>query len=415
VQIAGLLYVYDAFILLALVTLGLPVSQSVQVHARPFALIAVAIAISMVSSFLWAGITLRAVQQSGQCLLGLAYAWCILANVLCGRVSARFLAAIVAGAAAAFALLFIAQAIGFRTMPEATAAAYRNYLLFAGFEPDFFDRRYLAGVEASGTARVMATWDVPTTAAGMLALASLWVLATHWPLAWRAALLVLAGAALVSTGSRHAWVLWMILGYALLRSARLSRPLTWIAGLSGLALFGAAIMLFGDAAGIGQELFGERVQRTFRSGFDDSSIQARYVEGTLRFIQGMLINPHIALFGFGISTEKELWTALGAYGFYEAAEQNAHWAFVSNGWLLCIRNFGILAFAGLCLLFGQLRRTTAFLSGAPLLFFFLIILADNYPMQVPRCFMLIMTSIAFFIAMGRMHASQQARLFQSGQ
>lgn len=412
VQIGGVIYVYDVAILLALLVLGMPVSRSLRAQSRPFMLLGAGIAISLISSFFWAGITLRAVQQTGQCLLGLAYAWSVFANISCGRVSARGMAGIVAAAAAALAMLFIAQAIGFRTMPQQTAEAYRTYLTFAGFEADFFDRRYLAGVAASGTARVMGSWDVSTTAAGMLALATLWVLASGWRLQWQAVLLLVTGAALVATGSRHAWVLWILIGYAVLRSAHLTRSLTWLAGVSGLILFGAAILTFGDVAGIGQELFGERMQRTLQSGFDDSSIQARYVEGSWRFLEGMLINPHIALFGFGISTEKELWTALGPYGFYEAAEQSARWAFVSNGWLLSIRNFGILAFAGLVMLVAQVRRTTAFMTAAPSLFFVLIILADNYPMQVPRCFMLIVTSAAFFIAMGRDRAMRRAGMFR---
>lgn len=397
-QVGGLFYFYDAMAVAAIAYLGFPTSAVSRQHSLPFWLLSLAIVISTVSGLLWAGVTFHAIVQPLQCLLAVAYSWMLLTNLGVGRVSAPKLATLISAGAVLLALVFIAQSIGFRIAPSLTTEVYRNYLQFSGFTVDFFDRRYLAGVEASGFARVMGTWDVTTTAAGMLAMATLWVLRAPISHIRKAAILIFIAVALAATGSRHSWILWLLIAFSFLRSVPSTRSLAWPLVLAALTLTVASTLFldFGQLEDASDPLLA-RMQRTFQQGLSDSSFQLRYVDGTLRFFQGLAINPQIAVFGFGVGTEKALYTQLGSAEFHELAAANAQWGFVSNGWLLSIRNFGL---AGFLALLSLTRRTTpskSLLAAVPL-FFLLIILADNYSVQVPRCMLLILATAAFFIA-----------------
>lgn len=393
VQLGGVAYLYDLAAAFALWVLGFPrAHRDVAAPIRgPLLLLALALVISAVAGVMRSG-SPRPVIHAVQFGLTLAYGYSVYLNAAAGLISAQRVARWVllsAAVTAGYALLQYGLMLVNRPLGE---RLYLTYLNLAGISDRFFTARYMRAVEITGVVRAMGTWDVATTFGGMLALALGWLQIAsrgreRLPVSWIALIVV----AILATNSRHAWIIGLV-ALAPMLKARFG---TVLLGAGGAAA--AVALLASQTGGAGALSLTEqvvaRVDRTVSMGLSDSSIQARYVDGTRRFAAYAARDPAVLLTGLGINTEKAIFEKMDRMEGARHLIANQQFGFVSNGWLLVWRNLGILGLLGLVGLFLGVHRVTAGLAALPLLIAGLVIVADNYAIQAARCFFMVVTFI----------------------
>ncbi|MEN3977210.1 O-antigen ligase family protein [Emcibacter sp. SYSU 3D8] len=397
VQIKDLFYIYDIVTVYSIYKLGFP---SVPYRGRSIGnsvrLLAIAVLLATLSSLVRTGFELRSIMYCAQYLLALIYFYCLFSNIAAGRLDGSLLAAwVIKGAvlAGAFGILhFVLLTVA----PSAGNALYRGYLSLAGFSDRFYQLRYVAGVENTGVIRALGTWDVSTTFGGMMVLASAWLLyAKHITKSVRYSAFILLSFAVLASGSRHAWVIGLIVLFALVEGSRRYKLFVASCFVGGLALW---VFLSATPDDLGGTSFSNQIynrfERTVSSGLEDSSIQLRYVDGTSNFLLYIMKDPSVLVFGFGLNTDKIWFQSMDIAAFASERIDNYNWGFVSNGWLLILRNMGILGFVGLLGLFLSIRRLGRSAVDVPLLIAALLILSDNYAIQVARCFFMILAFLA---------------------
>lgn len=398
VQIHNLIYFYDFLIILSLPVLGFPALPRGQQDRLfvPWIMLVAAVLIGCLSALARAGPELRPFQYTTQYLLSLLYFRSLYMNIVSGRIDLPQYARFVAFAGIALSGIAITQYILFQVRPSLASRLYIDYVTFAGQSSYFFEARYLRQIELKGAIRAIGTWDVATTFGGMLALASAFLIFARISYVFKMLFFTTFALAILMTSSRHAWVVAIIVMFAIMSGSLLKR----IAIGSGAALLLFAYVGYVASIGGGQggpmtldEQLTARVDRTVEEGADDSSVKGRYIIGTERFFRYGLVDPSIFVVGYGIGTEKATIDDVGISA-WKAMEGYHQFGFVSNGWLLIWRNWGIFGFVGLIVLFVGQFRIGSREARYGLVIAALIIAADNYSIHVARCFFLIFTFIA---------------------
>lgn len=403
-QIGNLVYLYD--LVTAAVVAQFMLNSKLGSDRRGivglFAMFGAAAVVSFLAGMFWTGPSLRPLQILTQNVLAVLYALCVYLAISSGGANLRVVAACFVYGALAQSFILVAQGIGFRVAPDLTFQVYKAYLDFSGFDSRFYETKFVAEVANNGYARVMGTWDISTTASGMVAALLLPIVLLQWKLWWKLAAVSFVALALFETGSRHSWIL-----VALVFLAIIVVSLRSLLVLIPVVIAGAVIVALSLSDIGGTEIedgstdqFRLRVQRTLDQGVEDSSLQLRYVVGTQRFVNGVAANPSIALFGFGAATEKTLWESLGPVAFESAAFESYQWGFVSNSWLQVIRNFGILGFLSWAGLVGGIFKARAPYSNLAGWFMIVLIGSDNYAAEVQRCILIILAVMAIMLVRG---------------
>lgn len=405
IQLADIVYLYDLVTLFSLAMLGFPPIRHSRYNAAlpGFFVLLLALAIASISSMIRADVMLRPIQLWVQYSLSVTYSLSLFLNVASGRLKVEALtwwmvvAALIAGA--------LGLMIFFLTLfaPTVAQAFYSGYLTLAGFNLAFYEERYLNAVEVKGLVRAMGTWDISTTYGGMLAAGASWLLlARNRSVMIKLIIFAVLFLTMLATGSRHSWVVALVILFnlfpgsfarkALASTACLAVVVTWILmtpqpdnkRYEGATTLSAQVQ--------------NRIDRTAEQGFEDSSLTARYVDGTARFFEYVVKDPTILAVGFGLNTDKALDESLPFWKFNRLRTENNSWGFVSNSWFLIIRNMGLLGLFGVLIIVLRTFRIGGRETVAPLLCFSLIMVADNYPVQVARCFFILMSFLAVVAA-----------------
>lgn len=413
-QVAGLFYLYDMALAVAIFILGFP-SKGIQGAGRYrsiWKLFVLVVLVAWLSAVLRTGLILRPTMYTVQLLLGLMYARAIYENIIAGRLDLQRFASVIVWTGVTLAGIGILQFLLFQFNPSLAADLYRGYLDFSGFDTGFFDRRYMTAVWNQGMVRVVGTWDVTTTYAGMLALSAAWMLISKPPKHTMMVQFGIIMLAILMSGSRHAWLIAGLLFFGLAGGSVLRRVSIMIAFVS---VFVAVVLVVDAQRPADSELMSlveqvnARSERTAEQGVEDTSIQFRYVEGTSRFLSYALQDPMMLIFGVGTGTDKGLYEALGPGRFNALMNETHNMGFVSNSWLLIWRNWGILAFAALVGLFVHIKRLGGSAAHYGLLAVGVIFLADNYAAHVARCFFLLFLFLTALAAQGLEERNRRVR------
>ncbi|MFN4228300.1 hypothetical protein [Parvibaculum sp.] len=398
VQVANIAYLYDLAMLFSVLRLGFPRIRDARdkQFVVSIVILLAAVAVGTVSGILRAGDLVRQSQYAIQYFAAIIFALSLYLNILSGRVDSRTIVRLVSIAAmvlGAFAVLHYFLMTMSRPVGE---ALYLAYLKIAGFSDHFFTERYLRAVDLTGVVRATGTWDVATTFGGIMSLAIAWSYLVPISPRLRLVVSVLGAIAILASNSRHAWVILFIIFVLMVPAQnRLRRLLFSIVCVIGLVVSVNVLSSQSDAGTLNLfDQMGERFSRTFEQGLADSSIQLRYVDGTLRFLTYSIRDPSVLLFGIGVGTDKALFESMGAFEYAAYTLKNDHFGFVSNGWLLIWRNWGVLGFLGLVGIFWSISRTGGAKVFPALLVAGLIVAADNYAVHVARCFFLVLAYLA---------------------
>ena len=404
-QLAGLVYFYDIALGIAFFNLKFPHERkrAGSLYRKISILLIFAILVGLLSGIIRSGQFLRPTIYTIQYLLGLVYARAVYENIIAGRLDLQRFASVIVWGGVVLAGIGIFQFLLFQINPFIAAELQRQYLSFSGFDTGFFDRRYMAMVWNVGMVRIMGTWDVTTTYAGMLALSAAWLLIAK-PGRWQA--MILFGVimlALMMTGSRHGWTIMVLLLFGLAGGSMLQR----ISIIATFVSFFIAVLLIVNSQTPSDtqvmslvEQITARSERTVEQGLDDSSIQLRYAEGTERFLSYALQDPTMLIAGVGTGTDKALYETLDTVRYDALMYETRNLGFASNSWLLIWRNWGILGFAGLTSLFVYINRLRGSAARYGLLISGLILLSDNYAVHVARCFFLLFLFLTALAAQG---------------
>jgi len=403
VQLGGIVYLYDIFIAIAVGYLGFP-SNYLPRYKRiltPIRVLMVAVTIGVFSALIRTNLELRPVVYGLQYLAALIFFVSLYSNLLTGRVETAIIARYVTYATMALASFAIIQYFLMVFNRPAGEYLYSSYLRLAGFSERFFETRYLASVENTGAVRAMGTWDISTTFGGIMALSVAWLAMVRSSNRYKYVVLAMGTIASLASNSRHSWVVMLFVFLAVTSGGIAKRILIACLALGAIVIYVAtsdgnqqddvSVMSLSDQ-------IASRYERTSDRGLNDSSLQIRYVEGTSRFVNYAVQDPSILLVGFGPGTDKTLFASLGDYSYSQLSAENYQFGFVSNGWLLIWRNFGILGLIGLIGLFHAIWRIGGSKVVLPLTVAGLIIAADNYAVQVVRCFFLILAYLAVVAA-----------------
>jgi len=134
--------------------------------------------------------------------------------------------------------------------------------------------------------------------------------------------------------------------------------------------------------------------RSYDEGVEDSSFQARYIDGTQHYFDFVKDNPASLIFGYGLGKDQNAGQQAGMSTSAIVTTNAQNNGFVSNSWLLVSWQFGLWGFIGLVILHvGLLRSRDVFLSGTAIIIG-LIFLADNYAIATPRAFFLLISMLS---------------------
>lgn len=416
VQVGGVLYLYDICIAYSLIVLGFPKVKNVYINKFDSAwrLLIIAVGIGCVSALIRSGFQLITLKYTAQYFFSLLYIRSLLLNVLAGRTDLKKVANYISIAGAILGVLAISQYLLFQTNPSLAENLYRSYLKLSGWNTRFFELRYLTSIHASGNLRIIGTWDVATTFGGMLVLSATWMFYTSWSSRSKNIAIVVMSLAILMTNSRHAWIINAFIIWGLSKTVITNRAVAIV--ISTLLIIGSITLIStmrGEESYARKDLINQisdRLDRTRKHGIRDSSLHLRYIAGTRRFIDYAFRDPSILLFGFGIHTEKALELKYGRESFIEMSWANNSFGFVSNGWLLIWRSWGVLGLIGLIFMHSWPRKYGPSNISIPLLVSVLIILSDNYSVHVTRCFFLIIALLSAAWAQTLMKYNKQDQL-----
>ena len=409
-RLAGKIYIYDLLTMLAIACMVVTPSGKAPQLARTQGLIfsgvifsfGVGLILSFIHGIEESDVYTYSFSLFGQYGLALVYAKLLYSKIAEKQIQLSKLAAVLALAAAVAAGITILQAIMFRIKPDIALALQSRYLAMNGFNDVRFVNQTNSTMNTTGLVRVSGGWDSATSMAGIIALGSVPLMFTRWKLWSRMMVFTLLAIGALSTVSRH--------GIAILACAMVFLFLQKRVSLVQQMLVGVAIFLFvliatvvvsaisdsrkSAVLGITEAIESRIFSRTFEEGTDDSSFQARYIDGTQRYFDFVKTNPSSLLFGYGLGRDQNTGqkSGLSTAGVMTTGTLNN--GFVSDSWLLVSWQFGLWGFLGLAILhLGLLRSRDVFLGGTAIIIG-LIFLADNYAVDETRAFFLLISMLA---------------------